>query len=186
MALGLAFKAFFSILFSGTLPDNLLSALRLRRELPEKREETITLEQHKRLLHEAQEKAESEGKLRAVQVLAIFQRDARLIDFLCEDIRPYSDAQVGAAVRTLHEGCRKVLDRYLHLEPVISSPEGSTVTVEADSDPSSIKLIGNVIGKPPIKGTLRHKGWRATKVELPALPESGDRSVVAAAEVEVS
>lgn len=183
MALGLALKAFFSILFSGTLPDNLL--LKLRRELPEKSEETIPVEQHRRLLREAEDKADNEGRMRAVQMLAIFQREARLIDFLCEDIRPYSDAQVGAAVRTLHEGCRKVLDRYLHLEPIISSPEGSSVTVEADSDPSSIKLIGNVTGKPPLRGTLRHKGWRAVKIELPALPESGDRTVVAAAEVEI-
>ena len=116
----------------------------------------------------------------------VFQRDARLIDFLREDIRKYPDAQVGAAVRSLHESCQQVLNRYVQLEPVISSPEGQPVTVQDGFNPGSVKLIGNVTGRPPIKGTLRHQGWRAVKVDLPSLPDNPDQFVIAPAEVEVS
>src|SRR5262245_48893552 len=42
-----------------------------------------------------------------LRVLAVLQRDGRLIDFLEEDIDAYPDAQIGAAVRDIHRGCRK-------------------------------------------------------------------------------
>ena len=50
-------------------------------------------------------------------MLSILQRDARLIDFLMEDISGYSDDQVGAAVRSLHEQSRAALARYITLSP---------------------------------------------------------------------
>lgn len=122
---------------------------------------------------------------RAVQMLAILQRDGRLIDFLTEDISPYSDAQIGAAVRDLHQSCKQTLERYVELEPIIASEEGEPVTVKAPLDAASIKLIGNVTGQLPLRGTLRHRGWRASAVNLPPLPDAAGRSVVAPAEVEI-
>jgi Domain of unknown function (DUF2760) len=123
---------------------------------------------------------------RAVQMLALLQRDGRLIDFFNEDITPYKDAQIGAAVRELHAGCRKTLEQYVTLEPILAGEEDSPVTVDAGFDPASVKLVGNVTGRPPLRGLLRHKGWRVTTVKLPPLPsqESG-RAVVAPAEVEI-
>jgi len=122
---------------------------------------------------------------RAVQMLALLQRDGRLVDFITEDIAPYQDAQIGAAVRDVHESCRKVIERYLDLEPVISSDEGQPVTVEPGFDPAAIKLIGNVTGKPPLRGLLRHRGWRVTRVNMPPLPDGGGREIIAPAEVEI-
>ncbi len=52
-------------------------------------------------------------------MIAILQRDARLVDFLMEDISGYADDQIGAAVRELHDQCRDSLARYITLEPVI-------------------------------------------------------------------
>ena len=123
---------------------------------------------------------------RAVQMLALLQRDGRLIDFFTEDITPYKDAQVGAAVRELHASCRKTLEQYVKLEPILAGEEDGPVMVEAGLDPASVKLIGNVTGQPPMRGLLRHRGWRATEVRLPPLAsqESG-RSIVAPAEVEI-
>ena len=43
--------------------------------------------------------------LPAVQILAALQREGRLIDFLEEDLSAYEDAQIGAAVRNIHQGC---------------------------------------------------------------------------------
>jgi hypothetical protein len=118
-------------------------------------------------------------------MLALLQRDGRLIDFITEDIAPYQDAQIGAAARDVHESCRKAIDHYLALEPVIASEEGQPVTVEPGFDPAAIKLIGNVTGHPPLRGLLRHRGWRVAEVNLPPLPSSGGRSIIAPAEVEI-
>jgi hypothetical protein len=122
---------------------------------------------------------------RAVQMLALLQRDGRLVDFITEDIAPYQDAQIGAAVRDVHESCRKVIEHYFELEPVISSDEGQMVTVEPGFDPATIKLIGNVTGKPPLRGQLRHRGWRVARVNMPPLPDGRGREIIAPAEVEI-
>jgi hypothetical protein len=118
----------------------------------------------------------------AVQVLSILQRDARLIDFLMEDISAYSDEQVGAAVRDVQLQSRQSLERYLRLQPVIDGVEG-TYTKTADMAGAAVKLVGKVpaSGKAP-GGTLRHKGWKADKVELPPAPPG---NVLAPAEIEI-
>lgn len=122
---------------------------------------------------------------RAVQMLGLLQRDGRLIDFLAEDVAAYPDAQLGAAVRSIHTSCRQVLERYVKLDPVIESEEDQPVTVPAGFDPAAIKLVGNVIGEPPIRGVLRHRGWRVKEVTLPSLPQGSGRTIVAPAEVEI-
>lgn len=122
----------------------------------------------------------------ALTLLALLQREGRLIDFLREDIDGYDDADIGAAVRDIHRGCKKVLDEHVALEPVMPGDEDSAVQVKAGFDPGEIKLIGKVAGEPPFAGTLRHHGWRATRAELPALSDGVDRRVVAPAEVELA
>jgi hypothetical protein len=121
----------------------------------------------------------------AVQLLGLLQREGRLVDFLREDIQPYDDEQIGAAVRAIHESCRQVLNEHLTLEPVLSGNEGDEVTVPKDFDPSAIRLTGNVTGEPPFRGTLRHSGWRARQVKLPSQPSGQDPKIVAPAEVEI-
>jgi hypothetical protein len=121
----------------------------------------------------------------AVQLLALFQREGRLVDFLREDIQPYDDAQIGAAVRTIHQACRQVLAEHVTLEPVLTGHEGDEITVAKDFDPSAVRLTGNVSGEPPFRGALRHAGWRATQIKLPAQPAGQDPKVVTPAEVEI-
>jgi Domain of unknown function (DUF2760) len=121
----------------------------------------------------------------ALQVLALLQRDGRLIDFLSESLEGFSDSEIGAAARTVHAGCRKALDAYLDLEPVYGEAEGASVTVAAGFDPSAVRLTGNVVGEPPFKGSLRHHGWRATRTAFPALPQEQDPRILAPAEVEL-
>jgi hypothetical protein len=120
----------------------------------------------------------------ALQILAILQRDSRLIDFLMEDITSYEDDQIGAAVRELHDQCRDSVARYVKLQPVIDGVEG-TFTQTPSSDPNLVKFVGNVPAKPPSGGILRHKGWRAAKVDLPAPAGKQDVSVIAPAEIEI-
>jgi hypothetical protein len=121
-----------------------------------------------------------------LRVLAVLQRDGRLIDFLQEDIDVYTDAQIGAAVRDIHRGCRKSLRDYLTIEPIMNAAEEERVTIAPDFDPAAIRLIGNVNGSPPFQGVLKHHGWRVKSVHLPVLPVArDDSSVLSPAEVEI-
>jgi len=121
----------------------------------------------------------------ALRLLALLQEEGRLIDFLTEDVGPYSDEQVGAATRSIHESCAKALRDAVALEPILTGEEDTDVTVEAGFDPAAVRLTGNVSGEPPFNGVLRHTGWRVTAVNLPA--RAGvDPHVVAAAEVEIA
>ena len=121
----------------------------------------------------------------ALQLLALMQRDARLIDFTQEDLTGHADADIGAAARVVHEGCRKVLREHFTLAPVRTENEGARVSVDAGFDAAAIRLTGNVVGSAPFKGVLSHRGWRATEVRLPKLTSGHDARVLAQAEVEL-
>jgi hypothetical protein len=64
--------------------------------------------------------------------------------------------------------------------------EESMITVPEGYDPAEIRLVGNVVGRPPFSGTLKHKGWRVEEVRLPNIPEGNGARVIAPAEVELS
>ena len=121
----------------------------------------------------------------ALQLLTLFQREARLIDFAHENLGAYSDADIGAAARVVHEGCARVLREHFTIEPVRSEAEGSRITLDEGFDAASVRLTGNVVGSAPFKGVLSHRGWRAAKVQLPQLAEQHDARVLAPAEVEL-
>jgi hypothetical protein len=169
----LAFRAFFALLFSGKLPDDIIAALGLIvKPAP------------------APPKPEIKPEDGALQLLGILQRDARLLDFFMEDIGPYSDDQVGAAARDVHTHARDILIRHFAPAPVIDAVEGSVANPpdggSADRNAALVKYIGNVpaSGKPP-SGVLRHKGWRATAISLPKVNSRQDLPVLAPAEIEV-
>lgn len=121
----------------------------------------------------------------ALQLLALLQREARLIDFVGEDLSGYADAQIGAAARLVHDGCAKVLREHFSIVPVREEAEGGRVTLQAGFDAAAVRLTGNLVGQPPFTGSLRHRGWRVTEVRLPKLAERHDTHVVAPAEVEL-
>jgi len=121
----------------------------------------------------------------ALQLLALLQREARLIDFTQEDMSSYTDADIGGAARVVHEGCCKVLREHFTLAPVRTEAEGSRLRVEEGFDAHAVRLTGNVVGTAPFTGTLNHRGWRATAVRLPILSASHDAAVLAQAEVEL-
>jgi len=174
--IALAFRSFFQLLFSGKLSDGTLADLRLSR-----REASPGKPAAKPTLAAVPPAARvSDG---ALQLLAILQRDARLVDFLMEDISAYADDQIGAAVRELHDQCRDALARYVGLAPVIDGVEGTFA--KAPGEPAAVKFVGNVPAKPPAGGTLRHKGWKAVKIDLPSLPAKQDATIIAPAEIEI-
>lgn len=121
----------------------------------------------------------------ALLFLSLLQREGRLVDFLREDVTSFGDADVGAAARVVHAGCRKVLDQYLSLTPACEGLDGDAVTLPAGFDKRRIRLTGNVAGQPPFTGTLKHHGWVVSDLRLPETNEAVDPRVLAPAEVEL-
>ncbi|HAG93712.1 MAG: hypothetical protein CMK83_01490 [Pseudomonadales bacterium] len=121
----------------------------------------------------------------ALQLLGLLQQEARFVDFLQEDLTGFSDAEIGAVSRVLHEGSKKVLDQYFSLVPVRSEEEETQVTLAAGFDPAQNRVTGNVVGEPPFSGVLVHRGWKAVKADLPRLAPGHDPKVIAPAEVEL-
>ena len=174
-----AFRCFFALLFKGIVPADIVevvapSAPRGAAARPAAAVATAR----------PAAAADDPGD-RAIQLLALLQRDGRLVDFLFEDIAGYGDAQVGAAVREVHASCRRVIDRYLPIEPILADLEGQTTALGAPVDPFTVKLVGNVGQQASYLGTVRHRGWRVGRLALPPLAASAARQVVTPAEVEI-
>jgi hypothetical protein len=121
----------------------------------------------------------------ALQLLGLLQQEGRFVDFIEEDVASFSDVEVGAAVRVVHEGCRKTLREHFVIEPVRAEQEGSRLTVEQGFDAGSLRLTGNVVGNPPFSGTLVHRGWRVAETRLPKIAQGHNLHVIAPAEVEL-
>lgn len=131
-------------------------------------------------------KEEQQSPSPAIQILSLLQRQGRFIDFIQEDLGAYSDDQVGAAVRNVHQGCKEALAQHLEMKPIMSEEEGAQVTIKPGFDLHAIRLSGNVSGDPPFRGILRHHGWRVVRVDLPKQVGEKEKDwVLAPAEVEV-
>ena len=127
------------------------------------------------------------AEVEIVSLLGTLQERGRLVDFLMEDITTFNDAQVGAAARVVHDGCRAALQEYLGIRSVREESEGSSVTVPAGYQADEYRLIGNIRGPGPFTGTLVHRGWKADSVRLPRLVrvETDRLPTIAPAEVEI-
>lgn len=121
----------------------------------------------------------------ALQLLGLLQREARFVDFIQEDVAPYTDAEIGAAARVVHAGCRKVLGEHFTIAPVRPEAEGARITLPAGFDAAAVRLTGHVVGQAPFTGTLGHRGWQVTQVQLPQLTDPQAAKVLAQAEVEL-
>lgn len=167
----MAFRAFFGLLFSGALAEDLVAELGLiaTSSIPKP----------------PPPKPEVKPEDGALQLLGLLQRESRILDFLMEDFSPYSDDQIGAAARDVQSNAREVLTRHFTPGPVIDAVEGSPVKAPAGGA-AVAKFVGNVPASgAPAGGVLRHKGWRANSVQLPKLGSRADLTILAPAEIEV-
>ncbi|HEV3340120.1 MAG TPA: DUF2760 domain-containing protein [Pirellulales bacterium] len=127
------------------------------------------------------------GRSDALNLLAMLQREARLVDFIQEPIAGYSDEQIGAAVRDVHRDCAAVFERVFALVPIRQEAEGSTIELSGDFDAAQFRLAGRVPEQPPFRGTLAHHGWRTTQCVLPEWNGSeAAATVIAPAVMELS
>lgn len=110
----------------------------------------------------------------ALVLLSLLQEKGRFLDFVAEDITAYSDVQVAAASRVVHQGCAAVVRECLALAPTHSGAEGDRVTLDAGADPAHYRLLGKAPGSPPFQGVVVHRGWKTTRIALPRLTREID------------
>jgi Domain of unknown function (DUF2760) len=129
--------------------------------------------------------AQAEAEI--VSFLALLQEKGRLVDFLMDDINAYDDAQVGAAARVVHAGCKAALLEHFQIHPVRPENEGATVQVAPGYAADEYRLLGRISGQAPFSGVLVHRGWKTDQVKLPRMLRSAaDRlPTIAPAEVEL-
>ena len=191
----LAFLCFFRVLFGRTLPAGAVQFLpegSRPKQLPDKTADKADKPTDKTTDKPADKPEKKSPPLAqhhrdgALALLALLQREGRFVDFVRDTVDGAADADIGAAAREVHRGCRKVLDQHLSFEPVMPGEEEAKVSVPKGFDPAEVRLIGEAKGEPPFRGTLRHHGWRVVDAKLPVLVEGIDRTVIAPAEVELS
>jgi len=120
-----------------------------------------------------------------VSFLAMLQARGRLVDFLMDDINTYDDAQVGAAARVVHAGCKAALLEHFRISPVRAEREGAIVQVAAGYLPDEYRLVGKISGPAPFSGVLVHHGWKTDAVNLPRVLRSPTNRLPAIAPAEV-
>lgn len=131
------------------------------------------------------EKEANERRREFLHLFSVLQREGRLMDFFAEELEHYDDAQIGAAVRDIHAKCKKTISKYFQPKAVIKEEEGSAIEIPVGFDQAAIKLTGNVVGEPPFKGVVRHRGWQTKKFDPPILSETQNPLIIAPAEIEI-
>jgi hypothetical protein len=112
-------------------------------------------------------KAEPTHTGEALILLSLLQEKGRFLDYVMEDITAFTDAQVAAASRVVHQGCSAVIKECLALSPTHEGKEGDRITLDKSSDPNRYRLLGKVPQEPPYTGVVVHRGWKTTKLALP-------------------
>lgn len=120
-------------------------------------------------------------KASARVLLALLQREGRLVDFLEQPVDGFSDADVGAAARVVHAGCNKALAGRVAFEPVLAEEEGTRVVLSGTEEHVIVAAAG---GAKAGSFTVVHRGWRLVHDELPALTAGHDGALLQPAEVE--
>lgn len=109
---------------------------------------------------------ESVGNRSVLHFISSLQEKGRLVDFLMDDISRYSDEQVGAAARVVHQGCAVVLKEQLAVMPIHSGSEGEEFALKSGFNVAEWRLVGKVGGEAPFKGTVLHRGWKVERFNL--------------------
>lgn len=181
MAIGLAFKAFFRVLFNKDAAERVAAALS-----PAPAEKPALATPAKTA---APAPAPTQPKLPvrsdALTLLSTLQREARFLDLVGEPLEQFSDAQVGSAARQVIADVRKALQRMFKIQPIESREEGSTLEITRPVLPARLHIIGRG-SEQASQGTLVHRGWKADQCQTPSWNGSKeDALVLSPVEIEV-
>lgn len=179
MGLGLATKAFFSILFNGEAAASYRAMLD-GKNLP-------APESNDKAPEPTEPASKKPQRSDAISLLAALQRESRLLDIVQESLDDYTDEQVGGAARDVLRDAGKVIDRIFAIRPLTEAEEGSELETPKDVDPGRYRLTGNVSGEGPFRGSVAHHGWEASQCEIPSWSGSeASANVIAPLELEIS
>ena len=121
-----------------------------------------------------------------VSFLVMLQARGRLVDFLMDDINAHDDAQVGAAARVVHAGCKTVLLEYFRISPPCAAEsEGSLVQVAAGYSPDEYRLVGRSAARPRSRGARRSRLENGCGEPTTGFAESSTHRLPAIAPAEV-
>lgn len=182
MSIGLAFKSFFKILSDAGFAQkvNALFHSASDSKIIEPKDSGPKVEKAPIIIEKRPTRSD------AVTLLSALQRDARLVDFLMENIKDYDDAQIGAAVRDVHKKSKDVLQKMFAIESASNLTEGNNIKVPENFDQGQYTLIGKISGTGPFNGTVEHAGWKITKSDIPIWNGTPDSAtIIAPIEVEV-
>ncbi len=187
MAIGVAFKAFFAALFNSQSAERIRLALSDRPvgALPgpastKTASSTSSTEAEK---PKPVAKPAAPSRSDALTLLSTLQREARFVDLVCEPLDQFTDQQIGAAAREVLRDCRKTMERMFEIAPLNDQDEGATMEIPSSHSPARLRLVGKTQGA---KGTVVHRGWKATKCDLPTWQgDKNDAMILAPTEVEV-
>ena len=164
----LAFRVFFAVLFNGETAGRVARAL-VAQAIPAPAPTASPAAPAPKPAEVKRPESKRSTQSEAVTLLATLQREARLIDFLKEDLTNYTDDQVGAAVRAIHLDAGKVLDRFFEIQPILNDEEGARVNVPTGFDAARYRLTGKVTGDAPFAGNAAPPRMGSLQVRTAAI-----------------
>lgn len=184
MSLGLAFRAFFAVLSRRESAERVRAALAPTAAKPQDTLPAPAKSPEKPTTTTAKPAEAPPKRSEALTLLSALQREARLVDLVMEPLDGVEDAAIGAAVRDVLRDSQKTLNRMFALQPLADEEEGDAIDLPASPSPAMYRLVGSATSA--TRGTIAHRGWRATKCEVPKWTgASSESNVLAPIEVEV-
>lgn len=195
MRLIIAVRAFFSALFTPGASDCIADALRLNKFAKQKGEQATSAPVKKSPLSIAPREGSlgttivdyskvATSRSDALTLLAVMQKESRILDLIFDDLDGYSDEQIGGASRQVLRDLRDCLDSHVKIESLVDKQEGDVVQIPDTASPIRWKVIGDASAQ---SGTLTHAGYVAKKVTLPEWTGTEENaSIIAPAEVDGS
>lgn len=185
MSIAVAFQAFFAALFKRDAAERIRLALSGKEAVPKlTADATKTVKAEQRAPKSAPAKVSEPAQSEALTLLAALQREARLLDLIHESLDGFSDAQIGAAAKEVLRDSRKTLDRMFGIAALATEDEGASVSIEPATSPNRIRLVGKSEGN---SGVVVHRGWQATRCEIPKWSGKRDEAwLIAPVELEVN
>lgn len=181
MAIGLAFKAFFQILFRKDVASRV--AVALSETTTEKPALSAPAKPTAPAPAPAQPKLPARSD--ALTLLSTLQREARFLDLVGESLEQFTDAQVGSAARQVIADVRKTLQRMFDIQPLDTREEGAPIEIARPVSPARLHIIGRS-SEQATQGTLVHRGWKAEHCQTPSWNGSKeDALVLSPVEIEV-
>lgn len=185
MAIGLAFKAFFQVLFRKDAAARVAAALAGSTDKKAAEAQPATAAPTKPAASPPAPAKPTSARSDALTLLSTLQREARFLDLVGEPLDEFSDAQVGSAARQVIADVRKTLKRMFDIQPLEPREEGSSIEIVRPASPSRLHIIGRG-SEQATRGTLVHRGWKAEQCQTPTWNGTKeDALVLSPVEIEV-